>query len=209
MLVDGIAVAKPASRVGAGSAVEIEGGARFVSRAGYKLDAALDHFHLDVHGVSALDVGASAGGFTDCLLSRGAARVVAVDVGRGQFSPSLLRDDRVSLYEQTDIRAFVGERFPLIVVDLSFISLCSVAADLSRLLDDGGDLVALVKPQFEVGREAIGRGVVTDDAVRETALAAVRECLMGVGVDTVGEFDPHLRGEHGNQETFLWGKKET
>jgi 23S rRNA (cytidine1920-2'-O)/16S rRNA (cytidine1409-2'-O)-methyltransferase len=181
-------------------------GPRFASRAGWKLAAALDHFGVVVEGRRCLDIGASTGGFTDCLLQRGAASVVAVDVGRDQLSPTLRGHPAVTNREATDIRTFdpadVGGPFPLVVVDLSFISLCVVAPMLAGITAAGGDLLALVKPQFEVGRENIGRGVVRRADLREQAVARVLGCLDGSGLDSLGVMKSTPIGEHGNHEYF-------
>ena len=207
VLVTGIDNPKPATSVSANVEIEVVPGPRFVSRAGYKLDAALAHFGVEVVGRRALDIGASAGGFTDCLLQRGAVGVVAVDVGSGQFSPLLAADPRVTILEGTDVRHLEYPPLPLVVVDVSFISLCDLAADLARLTEIGGDLIALVKPQFEVGRAAIKRGLVRAGTPARDPLAKVRDCFKDARMDTVGTFDSPLTGEHGNQETFLWARR--
>jgi 23S rRNA (cytidine1920-2'-O)/16S rRNA (cytidine1409-2'-O)-methyltransferase len=205
--VAGVDRPKPATAVAVGADIEVLPGPRFVSRAGYKLEAALTHFQLEVAGKRALDVGAAAGGFTDCLLQRGAAEVVAVDVGRGQFSPLLASHPQVQVWEGTDVRTLKAPPFPLVVVDVSFIPLCDLAADLARLTEVGGDLLALVKPQFEVGRPGIKRGVVRAVSIREDLVEKVRDCFGAARMDTVGMFDSPLTGEQGNQETFLWARR--
>jgi len=203
--------AKPSTRVEPSEVITVASGARFVSRGGEKLAAALDQFQVDTEGVRALDVGAATGGFTDCLLSRGAREVVALDVGTGQFDPALAAHAGVTVLEQTDIREVdleaVGGPFVLVVVDLSFISICTVAEDLARVTRLDGDLIVLVKPQFEVGRAGIGRGVVWDPERRRRAVTKTMVCLGGTGLDTVGEMASPLLGEHGNQEFFLWAQK--
>jgi 23S rRNA (cytidine1920-2'-O)/16S rRNA (cytidine1409-2'-O)-methyltransferase len=179
---------------------------RFVSRGGEKLDAALDEFGLDVSGVQALDAGSSTGGFTDCLLQRGAAHVVAVDVGRGQLHPRIRNDDRVTVRERTDIRAVeLDEPVDLVVGDLSFISLRTVLGPLLAMVRPGGDLVLLVKPQFEVGRAEAsrGRGVIRDPEVREAALADVRDALVSRGAVIMGEMTSPLKGGSGNVEFLV------
>ena len=166
---------------------------RFVGRGGEKLDAALDEFAVAVDGRRALDAGSSTGGFTDCLLQRGCASVVAVDVGRGQLHPKLRGDPRVTVRERTDIRAVdleeLGGPVDLVVGDLSFISLRTVLDPLLALVRPGGDLVLLVKPQFEVGRAEAsrGKGVIRDPDVRAAALAGVRDALTGRGAVIMGE----------------------
>jgi len=182
---------------------------RFVSRGGEKLDAALRGFGVDVTGRRALDAGSSTGGFTDCLLQRGAAEVVAVDVGRGQLHPRLRHDPRVVVRERTDIRALdlddVGGPADLVVADLSFISLRTVGDALFTVTAPGGELVLLVKPQFEVGRAEAsrGKGVIRDPGVRAEALAGVRDALVGRGAVIMGEMESPLRGGSGNVEYLL------
>ena len=197
---------KPARQVDASEPVEILARPRFVSRGGEKLDAALDRFAIDVAGLHALDAGSSTGGFTDCLLQRGAAHVTAVDVGRHQLHERLRQDPRVEVREQTHIRDFTGGPFPLVVADLSFISLRTVAPDLARLAAPGADLVLLVKPQFEVGRveAAKGKGVVRDPEAWRRALADVVSALQGVGAAMMGVMVSPLKGADGNVEFLGW-----
>jgi 23S rRNA (cytidine1920-2'-O)/16S rRNA (cytidine1409-2'-O)-methyltransferase len=162
-----------------------------------------------VSGLRALDAGSSTGGFTDCLLQRGCAHVVAVDVGRGQLHPKLRGDDRVTVRERTDIRALdldgVGGPVDLVVADLSFISLRTVLAPLLAAVRPGGDLVLLVKPQFEVGRAEAsrGRGVIRDPEVREAALADVRTAMASQGAVIMGEMTSPLKGGAGNVEFLV------
>lgn len=182
---------------------------RFVSRGGDKLEGALSKFDVEVEGVRAIDVGASTGGFTDCLLQRGAASVCAVDVGYGQLAWSLRSDDRVTVFERTNIRHaepdVLGAPFDLVVMDVSFISLDKVADALVALMGPESDLVVLVKPQFEVGKERVGkRGVVRDVAAHVDALSAACETLRSKGL-TVRDmtFSP-IKGPEGNIEFWLW-----
>jgi 23S rRNA (cytidine1920-2'-O)/16S rRNA (cytidine1409-2'-O)-methyltransferase len=185
-----------------------------VSRGGEKLAAALDSFAIDVTGRAALDAGASTGGFTDCLLQRGAARVVAVDVGYGQLHEKLRSDPRVTVLERVNVRELTpegvgGERFPIVTADLSFISLRTVADNLLGLAAPGADLVLLVKPQFEAGRAEAsrGRGVIRDPEVWTRVIdevnaayrargAAMIECMQSpiTGAEGNVEFLMHLRG---------------
>jgi 23S rRNA (cytidine1920-2'-O)/16S rRNA (cytidine1409-2'-O)-methyltransferase len=182
-----------------------------VSRGGEKLDAALSAFGVDVRGRVALDAGASTGGFTDCLLQRGAAGVVAVDVGRGQLHTRLVADPRVRLLERTNVRHLDlagagGVTFPIIVADLSFISLGTVAPVLAgELAADGADVVVLVKPQFEAGRAEAsrGRGVIRDPAVWLRALEGVASAFAGSGAAIMGAMVSPLHGADGNVEFFL------
>ncbi len=183
---------------------------RYGRRGGDKLDAALERFPVEVSGMVALDAGSSTGGFTDCLLQRGAARVVAVDVGRHQLHERLRHDPRVVVREQTDIRhlqpADIGGPFPLVVADLSFISLRSVAEGILRLANPGADLVVLVKPQFEAGRAVVsrGKGVVTDPVARAEALEKAAAAFTDRGAAIMGAMVSPLRGAEGNVEFFLW-----
>jgi 23S rRNA (cytidine1920-2'-O)/16S rRNA (cytidine1409-2'-O)-methyltransferase len=182
-------------------------GPRFVSRGGEKLDAAIRHFAIDVQGSLALDAGASTGGFTDCLLQHGAGRVVAVDVGRGQLHERLRRDERVIALERTNIRTasledLGGHRFDVVVADLSFISLRRVADQLVGWTRPAGDLVVLVKPQFEAGRRDVsrGRGVIRDPDVWRRTLGDTIAALETAGAAMMGVMVSPLRGADGNVE---------
>ena len=207
--VDGAPAAKPSRLVAITEAVVVTGPSpRFVGRGGTKLEAALDHFALDVTGRRCLDAGSSTGGFTDCLLQRGAALVVAVDVGRGQLHERLRADPRVLPMERTDIRAVRladvgGTPFSLIAADLSFISLRAVSpALLGELAADGADVVTLIKPQFEAGRAEVsrGRGVIRDPAVWLAVLDAVSSALQSHGAAMMGIMVSPLTGADGNVE---------
>jgi 23S rRNA (cytidine1920-2'-O)/16S rRNA (cytidine1409-2'-O)-methyltransferase len=185
----------------------------FVSRGGVKLAGALDAFALDVHGLRCIDVGASTGGFTDCLLQRGAAHVVAVDVGYGQLAHKLRTDPRVTVMERTNARtlqaADIGGAVDLAVVDASFIGLGKLADALARCTRGGGELVALVKPQFEAGREEVsrGKGVVKDPAARARAIALAVDALRDAGFDVVAEADAVIEGPKGNREAFVRARR--
>jgi 23S rRNA (cytidine1920-2'-O)/16S rRNA (cytidine1409-2'-O)-methyltransferase len=207
VLVGGALADKPARLVAPDDPVEVVGPApRFVGRGGEKLDAALDRFDIVIGGRRALDAGASTGGFTDCLLQRGAARVVAVDVGYGQLHERLRADPRVEVHERTDIRGFrTDEPFHLVVADLSFISLRTVAPALTGLAAPGADLVVLVKPQFEAGRAEAskGRGVIRDPEVRQQALDGVRSAMEAAGAAMMDAMESPLRGADGNVEFLV------
>jgi 23S rRNA (cytidine1920-2'-O)/16S rRNA (cytidine1409-2'-O)-methyltransferase len=207
-------VDKPGTAIPEDTELEVRGVKMpYVSRGGVKLAGALDGFALDPRGLSCLDVGASTGGFTDCLLQRGAARVVAVDVGYGQLAQKLRDDPRVVNLERTNARTLepgaMGGAADLTVVDASFIGLAKLAEALARCTREGGTLVALVKPQFEVGREvaARGRGVVRDQAVRGEAIADARESLVSAGFEVLGEADCVLPGPKGNVEAFVHARR--
>jgi 23S rRNA (cytidine1920-2'-O)/16S rRNA (cytidine1409-2'-O)-methyltransferase len=184
----------------------------FVSRGGVKLAGALDAFNLDVHGLRCLDLGASTGGFTDCLLQRGAARVIAVDVGYGQLAHKLRTDPRVVVMERTNARSLTAAAIAgpadLTVVDASFIGIDKLMPAIARTTAAGGDLVALVKPQFEVGRAeaARGRGVVRDESVRREAIAGAVESVRAAGFVVVAQHDSVLAGPRGNREAFVHAK---
>ncbi len=182
---------------------------RFVSRGGDKLESALDGFGLEVKARRAIDVGSSTGGFTDCLLTRGAASVVALDVGRGQLDFGLRRDPRVAVFERTNVRTVsltaVGGPFDLVVADLSFISLRTVVGALVALAASGADLVILVKPQFEVGRAQAGRtkGVIRDPALWLSALSDVRIAFGEAGAMMRALTPSPLKGAAGNVEFLM------
>ncbi len=205
----GGAVAERAARlVLPAEAVSVRGApARFVSRGGLKLEAALDRFGIGVTGLEVLDAGASTGGFTDCLLQRGAARVIAVDVGRGQLHERMRRHPQVTSLERRNIRDaepadLPGAPYALVVADLSFISLRTVAQALVGLTGSDGQLVTLVKPQFEAGHRVVsaGRGVVTDPDVWLQALRDVRSAFAERGATMMGAMASPLRGADGNVE---------
>jgi 23S rRNA (cytidine1920-2'-O)/16S rRNA (cytidine1409-2'-O)-methyltransferase len=204
VLVSGAVADKPARQVDPAEPVVLTGKPRFVSRGGEKLDAALEQFGIDTAGVRALDAGSSTGGFTDCLLQRGAAHVTAVDVGTNQLHERLRADTRVDVHEQTHIRDFQGGPYDLVVADLSFISLRTVAADLVRLA--GRDLVLLVKPQFEVGRAeaAKGKGVVRDPVARQRAVDEVVSAFSSLGTTMMESMASPLTGADGNVEFLVW-----
>ena len=212
VMVRGVPATKAARMVDADDPVALQGpGPRFVGRGGDKLDAALDHFGIDAAGRTALDAGASTGGFTDCLLQRGAAHVVAVDVGRGQLDMRLRNDERVKVRERTNVRhltpADLGGDSParpvtLLVADLAFISLRTVAPALLGLVAAGADLVLLVKPQFEAGRAQADRerGVIRDPGVWADAVRGVIGAYGEGGAVTVGLMVSPLLGAEGNVE---------
>lgn len=208
VMVSGAVADKPARLVAPGEALTLAGPRpRFVGRGGEKLHAALVGFGLDVHGCAALDAGASTGGFTDCLLQAGAARVTAVDVGRGQLHERLRADPRVEVVERTDIRRFDWSRhFAVVVADLSFISLRSVASVLVGAVEPLGSLVVLVKPQFEAGRQAVsqGRGIIRDPQIWAGALEGVITAMEQAGATTMGVMVSPLPGAEGNVEFLAW-----
>jgi 23S rRNA (cytidine1920-2'-O)/16S rRNA (cytidine1409-2'-O)-methyltransferase len=189
--------------------LDVRKGSRFVSRGGDKLDAALESLRVDVRDATCADIGASTGGFTHCLLERGARRVFAIDVGHGQLAGELRRDPRVVVLERTNARYLerekLGDEVDIVVVDASFIGIEKLLPAILRVLKSGGTLVALVKPQFEAGRaEATrARGVIRDPAVRDAAIARARAAIMRAGFDVLGEVDSALEGPKGNRERFV------
>ena len=203
---------KPGGLVSVDAPVEVRGpDIPFVSRGGLKLDAALSHWAIDAQGAVAVDVGASTGGFTDCLLQRGARHVFAIDVGYGQFAWALRQDARVTLFERANIRAFdpaqLAERAEIAVIDVSFISLCLVLPAVLKLVLPGAIVLPLVKPQFEVGRSAVGKGgVVRDPELQRAAVDTVRNCGKSLSLSYYGDCPSPILGPKGNQEFFLFFK---
>jgi 23S rRNA (cytidine1920-2'-O)/16S rRNA (cytidine1409-2'-O)-methyltransferase len=205
---DGEPVRKASGTIPVTATVAAEAPHPWVSRGGVKLAAALDRFGIDPAGLVCLDVGASTGGFTDVLLSRGAARVYAVDVGHSQLHSKIAGDPRVVAVEATDARRLgdrtAPEQVSLCVVDVSFISLKLIIPALKPLMSEPAYLVALVKPQFEAGRENVGRGgLVRDEAVREAVLANIRGFTADQGFDILGTMPSPIEGGDGNREFLM------
>jgi 23S rRNA (cytidine1920-2'-O)/16S rRNA (cytidine1409-2'-O)-methyltransferase len=210
VLVNGAIADKPARQVAPGDQLLISGPPpRFVGRGGLKLDCALDAFGIDVTGMRALDAGASTGGFTDCLLQRGAATVIAVDVGHGQLHERLIADPRVVNLERTNIRQIdpdrIGGLVDIVVGDLSFISLTIVIAALVSVCQPGASMVLLVKPQFEAGRAEVsrGRGVISDPAVWARVRGEVEQAFRDAGGAVRGWIDSPITGADGNREFLI------
>lgn len=207
--VDGRKVSKAGQKVPESSVVELKGDDHpYVSRGGLKLRHALDAFGLDVDGLVALDVGASTGGFADCLLQRGAARVYAVDVGYGQLAWKLRQDPRVVVMERTNIRAVsrgsIPEPVQVVSIDVSFISLRLVLPAVIPFMGPGGTLVALIKPQFEAGRASVGKGgVVRDPLVHQAVCDAVAAHAAELGLSLKGTVPSPILGPKGNREFLL------
>jgi 23S rRNA (cytidine1920-2'-O)/16S rRNA (cytidine1409-2'-O)-methyltransferase len=204
--VAGVTMAKPDQMVMAEQSIEVAGTTRYVSRGGEKLAAGLDAFAIDPRGRTCLDVGASTGGFTDVLLQRGAARVIAVDVGYGQLAWSIRQDPRVIVLERVNIRHL--DRLPvpadLAVIDVSFISLRLVLPRVRELLSPPGDVVALVKPQFEVGKGSVGKGgVVRDPEQHRQVVSALSQFVGEIGYTVAGELISPIVGAKGNREFLL------
>jgi 23S rRNA (cytidine1920-2'-O)/16S rRNA (cytidine1409-2'-O)-methyltransferase len=212
--VNGVRMDKPGMRVPMDASIELRGNViPYVSRGGLKLAKALSVFEVDVSDKVCADVGASTGGFTDCLLLHGANKVYSIDVGYGQLAWSLRTDSRVICMERTNIRYVtpddLGERVDLIVVDTSFISVTKFFSNLVRLLKDHGELVILIKPQFEAGRENVGaKGVVRDPAVHVDVIMKIVEYAQATGVVLAGLTFSPITGPEGNIEYLGWFKRD-
>jgi 23S rRNA (cytidine1920-2'-O)/16S rRNA (cytidine1409-2'-O)-methyltransferase len=213
---DGTAVTKPALLLPADAdlCVTPAADAEYVSRGGLKLAGALRHTGIDVRGRACLDIGQSTGGFTDCLLQHGAAKVVGIDVGHRQLHPAIATDPRVESHEGINARdlqksVLAGRQFDLIVADVSFISLTLIIPQLPPLLTRLGDLLLLVKPQFEVGPENVGKGgIVTDPMLYPTVLDKLTACCAAHHLSVVDGFDSPITGGDGNREFFLHARHE-
>jgi 23S rRNA (cytidine1920-2'-O)/16S rRNA (cytidine1409-2'-O)-methyltransferase len=205
---DGPVALRPSQLVEPDAALIIDSGPRYVSRGGTKLENALDALGIEVEGRDCLDVGASTGGFTDCLLQRGATQVAAVDVAYGQLDLRLREDPRVIVIERLNARALEPGDLPfaptLATIDVSFISLTKVLPAVARCLAPGGEVLAMVKPQFELGRDRVGRGVVRDAADRREAITTVARAAQELGLTVRGFASSGLPGPKGNRETFVW-----
>ncbi|HZP17003.1 MAG TPA: TlyA family RNA methyltransferase [Terriglobales bacterium] len=216
VLVNEQKVEKPGTLVAADSAVRLLGeGLKYVSRGGLKLERALEHWNIDAAGKTCLDVGASTGGFTDCLLQHGAARVIAVDTGQGQIAFGLRRDPRVRLLEKTNARYLtpeqVGGPVDLVALDVSFISatlvLPAVVSAAFSETRSKGEVLVLVKPQFEVGREHVGKGgIVRDLQAQLQAVERVRAAMVHLGALATDVIESPILGAEGNREFLLYGK---
>jgi len=201
---------KPSTKVDEDQALEVEEPPRYVGRGGFKLEGALDRFGIDPAGWTCVDVGASTGGFTDCLLQRGAARVFAIDVGTNQLVWKLRNDPRVVAREKFNARHLtvedLGEKVDLAVMDLSFISLTKVLPAVFGVIREGGSVVCLIKPQFELEREDIGPGgIVRDPALHERAVEKIREFTAATpGLEWRGVMESPITGMDGNREFLAW-----
>jgi 23S rRNA (cytidine1920-2'-O)/16S rRNA (cytidine1409-2'-O)-methyltransferase len=208
--VDGQKSDKPGHSFSEGCHVVVAAPMPYVSRGGFKLAGALDHFAIDVHGLVCLDVGSSTGGFTDCLLQRGAARVYAVDVGHGQLDWKLRQDPRVIVREGVNARYLqpgdFPEKFDLAVCDASFISVTLLLPAIAPLLSENGQMVILVKPQFEVGREQVGKGgIVRDPELHRAACEKVKAAVEALGF-TASIIESPILGSEGNREFLLYAR---
>jgi len=203
--INGQVAGKPSDMVEDAAVLTVDAAEKYVSRGGHKLEAALDAFQIDCTGKLCTDLGASTGGFTDCLLQRGAAGVTAVDVGKGQLAWKLRQDKRVTVHDQVNARSFAGETVDIVTIDVSFISLTKVLPAAVQLVRPGGCLVALIKPQFEAGRQDVGKGgVVRDPAIHERVKGEVEKFGVGLGLRLLGIVESPILGPAGNKE-FLIG----
>jgi 23S rRNA (cytidine1920-2'-O)/16S rRNA (cytidine1409-2'-O)-methyltransferase len=213
--VDGRIIDKPGTRVEVDALLELQGEDQpYVSRGGKKLEGALNAFEIDPKGMVVIDVGASTGGFTDCVLQKGARKVYAVDVGYGQLAWKLRKDPRVVNLERRNIRYLEREEVQgeadLILVDASFISIEKFLPHLLGFLKGGGDLVSLVKPQFEVGKDEVGKGgVVRDPVLHQKVIDRISRFSQGLGLKVLHVIESPLLGPKGNKEFFIHLKKET
>ena len=200
---------KPSVKLETDAVIEVKERLRYVGRGGLKMEGALDAFGISPEGWVCLDIGASTGGFTDCLLQRGAARVHAVDVGTNQLAWKIRSDPRVVVKERFNARGLVeadlGERVRLVVIDVSFISLTHILPAAFGVLEDGGSVVCLIKPQFELERDDIGKGgIVRDPALHERAVEKIRAFAAGRGWEWKGLVDSPITGTDGNREFLAW-----
>jgi 23S rRNA (cytidine1920-2'-O)/16S rRNA (cytidine1409-2'-O)-methyltransferase len=219
VLVDGQKIEKSGTLVDASSEIRLLGeDLKYVGRGGLKLERALQHWNIDVHDRVCLDVGASTGGFTDCLLQHGAARVIAIDTGQGQIAFRLRQDPRVRLLEKTNARYLsreqLGETADLIAIDVSFISatlvlpaVISAAFTQETGGSPGGELIVLVKPQFEVGRDLVGKGgIVRDHSAQQQAVEKIRAAVQALGANSTDVIDSPILGAEGNREFLLYAR---
>ena len=208
--VDGVRVDKPGHLVRESASISLrESHPPYVSRGGLKLEAALEHFSVSVHSLTLLDVGASTGGFTDCLLKHGARKVIAIDVGYGQFDWTLRQDPRVEIHERTNIRHLKPESLKCLphgaVIDVSFISLRLVVPPVSDLLLDDAFIIALIKPQFEVGKGQVGKGgVVRDPLLHKAVIENLTGFFQASGWQVQGHIPSPLLGPKGNREFLMY-----
>ncbi|MEG2024570.1 MAG: TlyA family RNA methyltransferase [Gordonibacter sp.] len=205
--VDDVYATSAALKVALDAEVVVKGRKRFVSRGGHKLQGALDAFGQSVQGLRCIDIGSSTGGFTDCLLQAGAARVACVDVNYGQLAWSLRQDERVSVFERTNIKLAdplgLGAPFAILVADLSFIGLATLAPVFARLSEAGSVFIGLVKPQFESRADETDGGVVRDEAVRQRTVDEVRAALDAEGFEVTGVVESSIKGPEGNVEYLV------
>lgn len=213
ILVNRMPVTKSGTMVDTNAAIELkDNGNPYVSRGGLKLKAAIEHFHINLKGIIAMDVGSSTGGFTDCMLKEGAGKVYCIDVGYGQLAWQLRNDPRIVLLERTNIRHLERDKIPEIIglatIDASFISLQKVIPKVLEFLQPGGEVLALVKPQFEVGKGEVGKGgIVREDDKRMGAVNSVKAFAEETGLSIIGVFQSPVKGQKGNIEYFIYMRR--
>ena len=208
--VNGVTVSKPSLEIDETDTILVAHDSVFVSRAGEKLAHALKTFNVSPLGLTILDIGSSTGGFSDCLLKNGAEKVVAVDVGTNQFDANLQSNPRVELHENTDVRSFVTEYvFDMAVIDVSFISLELVLPKAYAFVKKGGSVIALVKPQFEVGKEIADtyKGIISDSEIQKNTVEKIKTAAQKIGFKVLNETTSPIEGEKGNKEFLILLKK--
>jgi 23S rRNA (cytidine1920-2'-O)/16S rRNA (cytidine1409-2'-O)-methyltransferase len=215
ILINGIPATKAGAIVDKGAHIELKGeDIPYVSRGGIKLKAAIKHFNISLKDKIAMDVGSSTGGFTDCMLQHGAKKVYCIDVGYGQLAWRLRQDSRIVLLERTNIRHLEREKIPDVIdiaaVDVSFISLTKVVPKVLEFMKEGGEIAALIKPQFEVGKGDVEKGgVIKNEAKRLKAVEHVKENLESLGLKTIGILQSPIAGQKGNIEYLIYMKRDT
>ncbi|MBI5642511.1 MAG: TlyA family RNA methyltransferase [Deltaproteobacteria bacterium] len=209
VLSDGVVIDKAGKEVKKESVITLKDTLPFVSRGGIKLAGALDDFKINVDGLTVMDIGASTGGFTDCALKRGAKKVYAVDVGKSLLDIKLRNDPRVHIIEEQNIRYMapdkIGEKVDLVTIDVSFISLEKILPKAKEFLKDGGGVLALIKPQFEVGKGQVGKGGIVKDAARHAEVTVkIRGFSEETGFNVAGEAESKITGAKGNKEFWIY-----
>ena len=208
VLINAEIVYKASALVADGDEVKLKEINPYVSRGGLKLQSALESLNIDVKGLVCLDIGASTGGFTDCLLQRGAMKVYAVDVGYGQLHYKLRQDERVINIERVNFRYFdadlIGDAIDFACIDVSFISLDKILPTVKKLIAGGGKVLAMIKPQFELSPQEVKKGVVRDEKLRMKAIEKIKSFAVELGFEIVGSVDSGVRGVKGNLEHFLF-----
>lgn len=206
IIVDGKVLDKPGMQVNQDLEIDLDvQEPKYVSRAGFKMEKALDYFGVNVEGLTVLDAGLSTGGFTDCLLQRGAKKVIGIDVGYGQVHEKIAADNRVTVLERTNLRHItsetIGQLVDMVTLDLSFISILKVMDAINQVLKPEGILITLIKPQFEAEREQVGRGgIIKDEAVHQEVIKKVMAGIKGYGYQSLGVTDSPIFGAQGNKE---------
>lgn len=212
VLVDGLVMTKPGTPIAEAAIINLDlQEQKYVSRAGFKIEKALDHFKLDVHDLVVLDAGLSTGGFTDCLLQRGVRKVYGIDVGYGQVHEKIRRDPRVIVMERTNLRHLesLPEQVDVVTLDLSFISVLKVMDAVCSVLKDDGHLIVLIKPQFEAEKGQVGAGgIIKDPTLHQTIIKKVTEGITAYGFTLIGVIDSPIEGTMGNKEFLAYFKRK-